>query len=139
MNHQYSKFKVKNIPYAKVKRRVFNSLFDAEAFCTEHGFDPNSAIEYRDDPELKNDIQEIAKCQKAILRECMNRLMNRAKALKQDIDRYNTALVGCHPLDRNFLEDRRTEALGKYTATMEAREIVADLKNDLERLTGWND
>lgn len=53
MTHEYSKFKDKNIPYAKVGRRVFNSLFDAETFCTEHGLDVNSAIEYRDDPELK--------------------------------------------------------------------------------------
>lgn len=53
MTHEYSKFKNKNIPYAKVGRRVFNSLFDAETFCTEHGLDVNSAIEYRDDPELK--------------------------------------------------------------------------------------
>ena len=51
MAHEYSKFKNKNIPYAKVGRRVFNSLFDAETFCTEHGLDVNSAIEYRDDPE----------------------------------------------------------------------------------------
>lgn len=56
MTHEYSKFKNKNIPYAKVGRRVFNSLFDAENFCTEHGLDVNSAIEYRDDPELKNNI-----------------------------------------------------------------------------------
>lgn len=54
MAHEYSKFKNKNIPYAKVGRRVFNSLFDAETFCTEHGLDVNSAIEYRDDPKLKN-------------------------------------------------------------------------------------
>lgn len=27
MAHEYSKFKNKNIPYAKVGRRVFNSLF----------------------------------------------------------------------------------------------------------------
>ena len=51
MTHEYSKFKNKNIPYAKVGRRVFNSLFDAETFCTEHGLDVNSAIEYRDDPK----------------------------------------------------------------------------------------
>lgn len=74
MTHEYSKFKNKNIPYAKVGRRVFNSLFDAETFCTEHGFDVNSAIEYRDDPELKNNIQTIAQYQKAILQECLDRL-----------------------------------------------------------------
>lgn len=74
MTHEYSKFKNKNIPYAKVGRRVFNSLFDAETFCTEHGLDVNSAIEYRDDPELKNNIQTIAQYQKAILQECLDRL-----------------------------------------------------------------
>lgn len=70
MAHEYSKFKNKNIPYAKVGRRVFNSLFDAETFCTEHSLDVNSAIEYRDDSELKNNIQTIAQYQKAILQEC---------------------------------------------------------------------
>ena len=79
MTHEYSKFKNKNIPYAKVGRRVFNSLFDAETFCTEHGFDVNSAIEYRDDPELKNNIQTIAQYQKAILQECLDRLNPLAK------------------------------------------------------------
>lgn len=78
MTHEYSKFKNKNIPYAKVGRRVFNSLFDAETFCTEHGLDVNSAIEYRDDPELKNNIQTIAQYQKAILQECLDRLKARA-------------------------------------------------------------
>ena len=80
MTHEYSKFKNKNIPYAKVGRRVFNSLFDAETFCTEHGLDVNSAIEYRDDPELKNNIQTIAQYQKAILQECLDRLKARAEA-----------------------------------------------------------
>lgn len=74
MTHEYSKFKNKNIPYAKVGRRVFNSLFDAETFCTEHSLDVNSAIEYRDDLELKNNIQTIAQYQKAILQECLDRL-----------------------------------------------------------------
>ena len=81
MAHTYSKFKNKNIPYAKVGRRVFNSLFDAETFCTEHSLDVNSAIEYRDDPELKNNIQTIAQYQKAILQECLDRLKARAEAL----------------------------------------------------------
>ena len=124
MAHTYSKFKNKNIPYAKVGRRVFNSLFDAETFCTEHSLDVNSAIEYRDDPELKNNIQTIAQYQKAIL---------------QEINRCNADLEKCHPLDRGFLTDRRNEAIAKHTGTMEAREIVAGLKNNLERLTGWHD
>lgn len=85
MAHEYSKFKNKNIPYAKVGRRVFNSLFDAETFCTEHSLDVNSAIEYRDDSELKNNIQTIAQYQKAILQECLDRLKARAEALDQEI------------------------------------------------------
>lgn len=85
MAHEYSKFKNKNIPYAKVGRRVFNSLFDAETFCTEHSLDVNSAIEYRDDSELKNNIQTIAQYQKAILQECLDRLKARAEALVQEI------------------------------------------------------
>jgi len=65
MNHQYSKFKNKAIPYAKVGRRVFGSLFNAETFCSDHGLDVNSAIEYGEIPELKNEVQEIAKYQKS--------------------------------------------------------------------------
>lgn len=103
MAHKYSKFKNKNIPYAKVGRRVFNSLFDAETFCTEHGLDVNLAIEYRDDPELKNNIQTIAQYQKAILQECLDRLKARAEALVQEINRCNADLEKCHPLDRGFL------------------------------------
>lgn len=139
MAHEYSKFKNKNIPYAKVGRRVFNSLFDAETFCTEHSLDVNSAIEYRDDSELKNNIQTIAQYQKAILQECLDRLKARAEALVQEINRCNADLKKCHPLDRGFLTDRRNEAIAKHTGTMEAREIVAGLKNNLERLTGWHD
>lgn len=97
MAHKYSKFKNKNIPYAKVGRRVFNSLFDAETFCTEHGLDVNLAIEYRDDPELKNNIQTIAQYQKAILQECLDRLKARAEALVQEINRCNADLEKCHP------------------------------------------
>lgn len=51
----------------------------------------------------------------------------------------NADLEKCHPLDRGFLTDRRNEAIAKHTGTMEAREIVAGLKNNLERLTGWHD
>ena len=111
MAHEYSKFKNKNIPYAKVGRRVFNSLFDAETFCTEHGLDVNSAIEYRDDPKLKINIQTIAQYQKAILQECLDRLKAHAEALVQEINRCNADLEKCHPLDRGFLTDRRNEAI----------------------------
>ena len=61
------------------------------------------------------------------------------KFLVQEINRCNADLEKCHPLDRGFLTDRRNEAIAKHTGTMEAREIVAGLKNNLERLTGWHD
>ena len=88
MAHTYSKFKNKNIPYAKVGRRVFNSLFDAETFCTEHSLDVNLAIEYRDDPELKNNIQTIAQYQKAILQDIPTRM-------KAPVPKIKAALEPC--------------------------------------------
>lgn len=139
MIHEYSKFKNKNIPYAKVGRRVFNSLFNAETFCTEHGLDVNSAIEYRDDPELKNNIQEIAKYQKAVLRECIDRLKAHNEALVQKINQCNTDLEKCHPLDRGYLTDRRNEAVAKHTGVAEAREIIWTVLEELERVSGWHD
>ena len=66
-------------------------------------------------------------------------LKARAEALVQEINRCNADLEKCHPLDRGFLTDRRNEAIAKHTGTMEACEIVAGLKNNLERLTGWHD
>ena len=125
MTHEYSKFKNKNIPYAKVGRRVFNSLFDAETFCTEHSLDVNSAIEYRDDPELKNNIQTIAQYQKAILQECLDRLKARAEALVQEINRCNADLEKCHPLDRGFLTDQADEG---WLARQKLKEIGCDIE-----------
>lgn len=125
--------------YAANHDDFYEVMFDAETFCTEHGLDVNSAIEYRDDPKLKINIQTIAQYQKAILQECLDRLKARAEALVQEINRCNADLEKCHPLDRGFLTDRRNEAIAKHTGTMEAREIVAGLKNNLERLTGWHD
>lgn len=139
MNHQYSRFKKKNIPYAKVGRRVFINLFNAETFCSKHGLDMDSAIEYGENTELKRKVEEIAKYQKPILREVIERLENRCAVLHEEIKRLSDSLEKCHPLDRGFLTDRRNEAIAKHTGTMEAREIVAGLKNNLERLTGWHD
>ena len=70
---------------------------------------------------------------------CLFVLAARAEALVQEINRCNADLEKCHPLDRGFLTDQRNEAIAKHTGTMEAREIVAGLKNNLERLTGWHD
>ena len=139
MNHQYSKFKNKAIPYAKVGRRVFMSLFNAEAFCSEHGLDVNAAIEYGENPELKNNIQEIAKYQKAVLREVIYRLEKRCSFLHGEITGFSHSLSVCHPLDRGYVERRLNEAIAKNTATHEAREMVWTVLEELERLSDWHD
>ena len=139
MNHQYSRFKKKNIPYAKVGRRVFINLFNAETFCSKHGLDMDSAIEYGENTELKRKVEEIAKYQKPILREVIERLENRCAVLLEEIKRLSDSLENCHPLDRGFLEDQLNKAISKNDGTHEAREIVWDLLEELERLTGWHD
>ncbi|SCJ70148.1 Uncharacterised protein [uncultured Flavonifractor sp.] len=139
MNHQYSRFKKKNIPYAKVGRRVFINLFNAETFCSKHGLDMDSAIEYGENTELKRKVEEIAKYQKPILREVIERLENRCAVLHEEIKRLSDSLENCHPLDRGFLEDQLNKAISKNDGTHEAKEIVWDLLEELERLTGWHD
>ena len=139
MNHQYSRFKKKNIPYAKVGRRVFINLFNAETFCSKHGLDMDSAIEYGENTELKRKVEEIAKYQKPIFREVIERLENRCAVLHEEIKRLSDSLENCHPLDRGFLEDQLNKAISKNDGTHEAREIVWDLLEELERLTGWHD
>lgn len=139
MNHQYSRFKKKNIPYAKVGRRVFINLFNAETFCSKHGLDMDSTIEYGENTELKRKVEEIAKYQKPILREVIERLENRCAVLHEEIKRLSDSLENCHPLDRGFLEDQLNKAISKNDGTHEAREIVWDLLEELERLTGWHD
>lgn len=139
MNHQYSRFKKKNIPYAKVGRRVFINLFNAETFCSKHGLDMDSAIEYGENTELKRKVEEIAKYQKPILREVIERLENRCAVLHEEIKRLSDSLENCHPLDRGFLEDQLNKAISKNDGTHEAREIVWDLLEELERLTRWHD
>lgn len=139
MKHQYSRFKNKSTPYAKVGRRVFASLFNAETFCSEHGIDVNSTIEYEENTELKEKVQEIAKYQKAILQEVLDRLNKCCTVLRNETEKLSTSLEHCHPLDRGFLEDRLTQTIGKSTATYETRKMVWSLLEELERLTGWHD
>lgn len=139
MNHQYSKFKNKAIPYAKVGRRVFVSLFNAETFCSEHGLDVNSAIEYGENPELKKEVEEIAKYQKAVLREVLERLEKRCVTLRDEAVRFRNTLETCLPLDHGYVESRLHEAIAKNTATHEAREMVWAMLEELERLSGWHD
>ena len=139
MSHQYSKFKKKNIPYAKVGRRVFISLYNAEAFCSEHGLDVNLAIEYGENPELKKEVEEIAKYQKAVLQEVLERLEKKCATLRDEAIRFRNALDTCHPLDHGYVESRLHEAIAKNTATHEAREMVWATLEELERLSGWHD
>lgn len=139
INIKSSKFKNRTIPYAKVGRRVFTSLSDAEIFCFEHELDVDSVIEYGETPELKKEIQEIARYQKAILREVMNRLDKRCAALREESGRISVSLEHCHPLDRGCLEYRLYETVAKHTATHEAREMTWAILEELEKLTGWHD
>lgn len=139
INIKSSKFKNRTIPYAKVGRRVFTSLSDAEIFCFEHELDVDSVIEYGETPELKKEIQEIARYQKAILREVMNRLDKRCAALREESDGISVSLEHCHPLDRDCLEYRLYETVAKHTATHEAREMTWAILEELEKLTGWHD
>lgn len=106
MNHQYSRFKKKNIPYAKVGRRVFINLFNAETFCSKHGLDMDSAIEYGENTELKRKVEEIAKYQKPIIREedeQQKRLNTLIFVLK-----YIIRLAGFELLNRVELKDKKT-------------------------------
>lgn len=139
INIKSSKFKNRTIPYAKVGRRVFTSLSDAEIFCFEHELDVDSVIEYGETPELKKEIQEIARYQKAILREVMNRLDKQCAALREESGRISVSLEHCHPLDRDCLEYRLYETVAKNTATHEAREMTWTILEELEKLADWRD
>lgn len=139
MNIKSSKFKNRTIPYAKVGRRVFTSLSNAEIFCFEHELDADSVIEYGETPELKKEIQEIARYQKAILREVMNRLDKQCAALREESGRISVSLEHCHPLDRGYLKYRLNETVAKNTATHEAREMTWTILEELEKLADWRD
>ena len=100
MAHEYSKFKNKNIPYAKVGRRVFNSLFDAETFCTEHGLDVNSAnAEGYHDPTAYHGTKNIIRDED----EQQKRVNTLIFVLK-----YITRLAGFELLNRIEIKDRKT-------------------------------
>jgi hypothetical protein len=137
--HEYSNFKNKNIPFAKVKRRVFGSLFNAEEYCTKNGLNVNSDIEYGEDQALKATVQEIAKYQKAILREVIERLDNRCGALREQVERDKSNLETCHHLDDQYYQDKLAETIATHTATHDARVIVWKLLEELERVTDWHD
>lgn len=142
MGHQYSKFKDKNRPYAKVGRRVFISLFNAESYCSTHGLDVNRDIEYEDSKELKATCSEIAKTQKAILRVVLERLDQRKDQLhlqhKAEIETYVKAQENCDLLT-GFYKEKAGETASKICEVYDCMGIVREVKEELERLSGWRD
>lgn len=139
MAHTYTKFKNKNIPYAKVGRRVFRSLYAAEEFCDSAGLDANTEIEYREDMVLKKEIEDIAKTQKAILRECVRRLDAMQQKLAAEIKQAVQQRETCHYLDRGCVESHISDAVGRHTGVCDARHCVWTILEDLEFLTGWHE
>lgn len=97
--HVYStKFKKNvNLPYAKVGKQVFRSLHDAETYCGENGLDPDSAIEYGNNPDLRNQCAEIAKYQKAVLRRTESKIQKQIEKLfpiwLQNLNGYPTGKI----------------------------------------------
>lgn len=141
MDHKYSsKFRNKNIPYAKVGLRVFRSLFDAETYCTEKGLDVDSAIEYGESPELKEKVREIAVVQKAVLRGLRDALdgckarvnteLSLAVQARERAEKSRDLLLG-------YYEEKVRETIAKGDGLYEARKTVTAMLEDLERLTGW--
>ena len=127
--HVYStKFKKNvNLPYAKVGKQVFRSLHDAETYCGENGLDPDSAIEYGNDPDFRNQCAEIAKYQKAVLRRTESKIRKQIEKLSADIEKDSERLKSCHHLDERSCEDMLHEDVAKHTAMYDALKIVSDI------------
>jgi len=141
MDHKYSsKFRNKNIPYAKVGLRVFRSLFAAETYCTEKGLDVDSAIEYGESAELKEQVRGIALMQKSILRGVLDALDGCKgqvdKELSLAVQARDQAEKSCDLL-LNYHKEKVLEAIAKGSGLYEARKIVSAMLEDLERLTDW--
>lgn len=144
MEHKYSKkFKDNvNLPYAKVGRRVFRSLFDAETYCTEHDLNVDQAIEYGDSEELKSEVQKIALYQKAILSGALDALEKHKEQLNKELqfavndrdraEENRDLLIG-------YYKERVAECVAKLQGVYDALKIVHDMRNNLEWLTGWKD
>ena len=84
--HKYStKFKKNiNLPYAKVGRQVFRSLYDAETYCAENGLDPDTAFYgtqkiVREESETERRANELIKVLKFIIRSTGFELIERVK------------------------------------------------------------
>ncbi len=140
MEHKYSKYKVKNLPYAKVGRRVFRSLFDAETYCTEHGFDVDLIIEYGDSEELKNNIKKIAMDQKAVLEGVLEALDKRGKQFDEElrlaVNKRDKAKE-THDFILGYYEEKVKESIDKSQGLYEAKKVVWDMLKILEWLTNW--
>lgn len=140
MEHKYSKFKNKNLPFAKVGLRVFQGLFQAESYCTAHDLDVNTTIEYGDFPELKVKVQEIARVQKAILRGVLEAL----DGAKEQNDRKREQAVKdrehaeetCDLL-LGYYKNRVNEIISEGSGLYDAWKIVNGMLEELECLTGW--
>lgn len=141
MEHKYStKFKNKNLRFAKVGLRVFRGLFPAESYCTAHDLDVNSAIEYGDSLELKARVQEIARVQKAILRGVLEAL----DVAKVENDRKREQAVKdlkqaeeSRDLLTGYYKNRVDEIIHEGSGLYNARKIVNDMLEELEWLTDW--
>ena len=140
--HKYStKFKKNvNLPYAKVGRQVFRSLYDAETYCAENGLDPDTAIAYGESEELRKEIVEIAKCQKAVLRRVQAELEKQSQRISNSMKSDSESLQHCHPLEEGFFRDKlRDDDVAKSTATYDAMEIVFRLIEQMQWLSNWKD
>ena len=141
MQHKYStKFKNKNLRFAKVGLRVFRGLFPAETYCTAHDLDVDSAIEYGDSPELKDKVQEIARIQKAILRGVREALNGAREKNKQQVDQ---AVKERDRAEKNrdllleYYKNRVNETIAHGSGIYDALKIVNGMLDELEWLTDW--
>ena len=139
MEHQYSNIKNKNIPYAKVGRRVFSSLYDAETYCTENELDANCHIQYEEGLEFEREILEIAKYQKAILHECLNKINGLLAERRLVLDSLTSSLENCHRLEENFIKETIREKANQNIGMYQSIEVIYDILNKLEHLTKWHD
>ena len=139
MEHQYSNIKNKNIPYAKVGRRVFKSLYDAETYCAENDLDVDCHIQYEEGREFEKEVQDIAKYQKAILRECLNRIDEMLAEGRRTLDSLTSSLENCHYLEKDFIKNRIREEVNKNIGMYQSREAICVILNDLEKITKWHD
>lgn len=133
------KSKSKNLPYAKVRLRVFPSLSAAESYCKAHDISTDE-IQYGESEDLKKEVMQIAVTQKAILREVREALTEQTKRVHSEF--MNAVKVRddaekTRDLSKEYYADRVTELAGKIQSLGEARSIVCKYLEELEWMTGW--